>query len=196
MKADSKAKRPNQPAEEKRNETPKALAPATGIAGLGTELGDLPARQRTALLSLAAGQGFNEAARAAGVTRQALFAWRTKDARFQAAFNAWQHDAIASARSRLVGLLENAVTALTNAVQESDTRTALEVVRRLGVLDPVQPGPTDPTLMERTIVVDQREREAKLEQREQNLDDDVKMQKFFDLMERGGLNALGGKPGA
>lgn len=182
MKADSKTKRANQSADEKPHETSIVVASPVGIAHLGTELGDLPARQRTALVSLAAGHGFNEAARAAGVTRQALFAWRTKDARFQAALNAWQQDAVASARHRLVGLLDGAVTCLSDAIHASDTRTALEIVRRLSVLEPIAAGPTDPTLMERTIALDQRDWEFELDRRERNQSDDAKMQKFFDML--------------
>jgi hypothetical protein len=195
MQVEQKGKAKNQPAGEA-DQKPAPVLAARRTAMLGTELDELPARQRTALLGLVAGKSFADAARTAGVTRQTLYDWRTRNPRFAAVFNAWQADAVASAQNGIVALLEDSVAAVGNAVRNGDTRTALEVMRRLGVLDAVKPGPTDPTLMERTIALDQRDRESKLDLRQQNLDDDAKMQKFFDLIERGGLGALGGKPGA
>jgi hypothetical protein len=168
------------------DQKPDPVLAARRPAMLGTELDDLPARQRTALLGLAAGKSFAAAARTAGVTRQTLYEWRTRNPRFAAIFNAWQADAVASAQNALVGLLEDSVAALGNAVRNGDTRIAMEVARRLGVLDLVKPGPTDPAEMDRTIALDQRDREFSLNEREQKIDLNTRMQKFFGQLEGAG----------
>jgi hypothetical protein len=125
---------------------PSTASPA--VERLTTASADLRAQQRNALLALAAGQGFAEAAKTAGVSRQTLYEWRRNDPHFSAIFNAWQHESMASGQNRLVGLIDSAVDTLSKSIQNGDVRIASEVLRRLGILAPLQPGPTDPSEIE------------------------------------------------
>jgi hypothetical protein len=150
-KANSKTARSNQPAPGK----PESAAPpacpsgATLLARVDPELAGLPERQRTPLAALAAGRGFGEAARSAGVSRQTLRNWRNKDVRFAAVFNAWHSEAFASARHRLICIADDAVTTIGDAIHTGDARIAMELVRRLGLLTPITPGPEDPAELRR-----------------------------------------------
>jgi hypothetical protein len=121
---------------------------------------DLKAQQRDALLALAAGQGFAEAAKTAGVSRQTLYDWRRNDSRFSAIFNAWQTESMASGQNRLVGLIDSAVNTLGQSIQNGDVRSATELLRRLGILAPLQPGPTDPSEIEEQAAAARTRREA------------------------------------
>ena len=65
--------------------------------------------QRTAIQLLTSGKTVVDSALAAGVSRATLYRWLKDDPNFQAAHNAWQHDAIATARSKLLALTDAAI---------------------------------------------------------------------------------------
>jgi hypothetical protein len=143
------------------------------------ELAGLPPRQRAALAALAAGRGFGEAARSAGVTRQTLRNWRKKDHRFLALVNAWQSEAIASAQHRLIGIVDDAVTTIGDAIHTGDARTAMELMRRFGIVVPLEPGPDDPAVVRRDSLLAERERLSKIAGRETLLRADANLARLL-----------------
>jgi hypothetical protein len=100
--------------------------------------------QRKAIEMLTSGHTLVDSATAAGVGRTTLYRWLKGDAKFLAAYNAWQQDALATARGRLLAMSDLAVTTVGKAMNAGDSKTALAVLKSLGVMDRVQPGPTDP----------------------------------------------------
>src|SRR5260221_559194 len=72
--------------------------------------------QRTAIEKLTCGHTLVDSATAAGVNRTTLYRWLKSDAQFQAAYNAWQQDALATARARMLGLTDVALTSLGKAM--------------------------------------------------------------------------------
>lgn len=177
MKADSNTKRQSEPAAPK-SRPPAPIASPTALARVDAELAGLPARQRAALAALATGRGFGEAARSAGITRQTLRNWRTKDSRFAAVYNAWQNEALASAQHRLVGLADDAVTALGDAINTGETHAALELLRRLGILVPPKIGSEIPAEIERDNRIANLESRFAAVRREQCLRADAAMAKL------------------
>ncbi len=90
-----------------------------------------------------------------------LHRWLKQDARFVAAYNAWQQATLESARGRLTALAELAVTTVGEAMRKGDARAALAVLKAMGTLAPPTPGPTDAKMAQREMDV-----EAAREQRE------------------------------
>jgi hypothetical protein len=179
MKASSKTKQQVQVAAAKTESAPPATVPAAILTRVDPEWGGLPARQRTALIALAAGRGYTDAARAAGVSRQTLHTWRQKDARFAALLNACQNQLFASAQNRLIALTDDAVTTVGDAITTGDVRTALELLRRLGVLAPLQIGSEDPAEMQRQQTLAHSEQQSKAAHREAMLRADKAMLKML-----------------
>ena len=112
--------------------------------------GVLSPQQRAALDKLLTGCNFTAAAHAAGVTRMTLYRWLHRDPKFQAAYNAWQQDALLNVRSRLLSMADSAVDTVGQAVQK-DPRLAFNFLKSLGGLDLPTPGPTDPHEVERQM---------------------------------------------
>ena len=92
-------------------------------------------KQVVALESLLRGSTATEAARTAGVDRRTLFRWLRSDTEFQAAMNRGRREAREAAMLRLEWLAESAVTALEQALGGGDTRSAITLLRGLGLLD-------------------------------------------------------------
>ena len=99
--------------------------------------------QRTAIERLTTGHTLIASATAAGVSRVTLYRWLKHDLTFLAAYNAWQHDAIATARGRLLALTDTAVTTVQNAIVKGDGRLAMNLLIRLGIADRPTPGSTE-----------------------------------------------------
>ena len=116
--------------------------------------------QRTAIEKLTSGHTLVDSATAAGVNRTTLYRWLKHDPEFQAAFNAWQQDVMATARGRLLALTDTAVTAVGKAMLQGDGRLALKLLERMGIAEPPQPGATD---------VDELKREQTLERKKQEI---------------------------
>ena len=125
--------------------TPDGIGPGARAAAAG----ELSGAQRTAIEWLTAGETTVAAAAAAGVSRSTVHRWLRVDAAFGAAFNAWQADAVADARARLLALGDAAVSAVAAAVAKGDVKTALTVLQRQGLLAPPSPGPADAALVAR-----------------------------------------------
>jgi hypothetical protein len=117
--------------------------------------------QRTAIEKLTTGHTLIASATAAGVSRVTLYRWLKHDLTFLAAYNAWQHDAIATARARLLALTDTAVTTVQNSIVKGDGRLALNLLIHLGIADRPTPGPTE---------VDELEAEESLSRQRQEID--------------------------
>jgi hypothetical protein len=100
--------------------------------------------QRTAIQMLTSGKTAIDSALAAGVSRRTLYRWLKTDVNFQAAYNAWQHDAIATARGKVLALTDAAIDAVRRALVKGDAKTALVILKSTGILDRPEPGSTDP----------------------------------------------------
>jgi hypothetical protein len=106
--------------------------------------GRLPANQQTALELLVGGKSVAETARLAGVGRATVFRWLKNDPVFRAAVNQW-HDQIESGcQSRLLSLTDKATDAVEKALDAGDARTALQLLKGMGMIKERAVGPTDP----------------------------------------------------
>jgi hypothetical protein len=118
------------------------------------DLGLSPA-QTMAIELMLTGNTMIAAANAAGVTRKTLYNWLHRDAKFQAAYNAWQADAMTSGRSRILGMADYAVDTLEREVR-TNPRVALAVVKALGMLDRPTPGSTDPEVIQEQMEIEEQ----------------------------------------
>jgi hypothetical protein len=96
-------------------------------------------RQRLALEAFCKGGTIGDAARAANVSRQTLHRWRAKYPHFALAMSSWSSACLSMAESQLAELTSRAVGALSNAIDKGDARSAMAVLRSLGVLRTYQP---------------------------------------------------------
>jgi hypothetical protein len=120
-----------------------ASAPEPAFTNAEAAAFSLSPAQRTAIQKMLAGHSLVASATAAGVTRITLYRWLKHDAKFQAAYNAWQQDLMSSARTRILAMTDTATTTVARAVQ-TDARVALTVLKSMGILDRVTIGSTDP----------------------------------------------------
>jgi hypothetical protein len=95
----------------------------------------LPPQQIQALAGLLAGQTVTASAEAAGVDRTTVHRWLREDFGFQAALNRGRREIRDAVEARLLHAAEGAAEAVSDAIQTGDTRTALAVLRGLGLLD-------------------------------------------------------------
>lgn len=114
---------------------------ASKSAAAGSPDEELSPAQLVALNALISGTSASKAAKEANVSRATLHRWQTRDAAFIAVFNSWQRQAIASARGRLLAMSDKAITAVQSSLFCADGRTALMVLKDLGILAPIRPGP-------------------------------------------------------
>lgn len=126
--------------------------------------------QRTAIEKITSGYTLVDAASAAGVNRTTLYRWLKHDAEFQAAFNAWQHDALATARGRLLGLTDSAVTTVAKGIQSGDRGMAKWLLERLGVAKPAAPGSTDAKEIARQEKIERDKADLAMRMEESKLD--------------------------
>jgi hypothetical protein len=119
------------------------LLPAKSQAPVeGTPLAISP-QQQVAIEQLVAGKSLVASATSAGVSRLTLYRWLKSDPVFTAAYNAWQREMLETAKARLVALTDGAVTAVGEAMVKGDAKTAMTLLKSLGLLQPVKPGPTE-----------------------------------------------------
>jgi hypothetical protein len=129
-----------------------------------TELALSPA-QYMAIDLLLQGNTLIASAQSAGVTRRTLYRWLHHDAKFRAAYNAWQADVVTSARSRSLGMLDDAANTLAVAVK-TDGRLAYAVLKSMGVLEKPVPGSMDPEEIKQAMEIEEREKENQLKEDE------------------------------
>jgi hypothetical protein len=104
-----------------------------------------------------------------------LWRWLKNDAQFQAAYNAWQQDALATARGRMLALTDGALTAVGKAMARGDGRLAMRVLERMGIAEVPTPGATEVEEVERRQKVDRRKREVKIKKEEERVADEEDM---------------------
>ncbi len=120
------------------------------------ELGALRADQQVALESLLTGKSIAETARSAGVSRVAIYRWLKQDAAFQAAYNQWHDQLQESCRSRLQALTDKATDALEKALEAGDARTAMQLLKGMGMIKERASGPTDVEEVEHSLAVKEK----------------------------------------
>jgi hypothetical protein len=116
--------------------------------------------QRRAMEMLLSGASMVASARAAGVTRLTLYRWMKNDADFRAVYNAWQADALLSAKTKLLALADRAVDCVAGAVG-NDPQIAMTVLKSLGVMEAPKPGATDPKEVAVDMKIERFNEEAK-----------------------------------
>jgi hypothetical protein len=150
-------------------ERPTADLPFAAVSPAEARAMPLSPAQRTAIEKLTSGHTLVDSATAAGVNRTTLYRWLKHDPAFQAAYNAWQHDALATARGRLLALSDIAVTAVSKAMQRGDGRLALKVLERMGIAERPTPGPTDTEEVKREQAVENKSREIERRKAEERV---------------------------
>ena len=95
---------------------------------------DLTPQQQRALEALLAGQTVTAAANTAGVDRSTVHRWQKDDLVFRAAFNRGRRELLASVRTRLLALTERAVACVERELDGGDARTAMALLKGLGLL--------------------------------------------------------------
>ena len=80
----------------------------------------LTAAQVLAVRALAEGASLNDAARAAGVERNTLYRWRTRNAQFIAAMNAWAPRGTGTRQGPVPALRDAALAAVRQGLADGD----------------------------------------------------------------------------
>ena len=124
--------------------------------GLVARTDELTIAQQGAIEALRNGCSFVRAAEAAGVSRVTLYRWVRADAAFRAAYNAWQAEMADSARARLLKLTDQAVDVVEAALRRNDEKTAVPMLKDLGVLRPRRRGSTDAEVVGLQIELQQK----------------------------------------
>jgi len=101
--------------------------------------GVISPRQRRALEAFAAGGSLWDAATAAGVTRRTLHRWRVRYPEFGEAMTSWEAAVTRIAKSHVAGMVVRAAGALSNAIDKDDARSAIIVLRSMGVIKSYTP---------------------------------------------------------
>jgi hypothetical protein len=109
----------------------------------------LDARQEKALDSLLAGETATAASKAAGVHRSTVHRWLQRDFHFIAALNEMRQANRVASVARLEALSEKAIAVVERRLDGNDGRTALTLLRGLGLLDGAElPGSPDAEVLE------------------------------------------------
>jgi hypothetical protein len=160
----------------KQSDVEHALAPPPAAEGVGTTESistlsaveakalELSQSQRIAIRMMLSGESLAMSASAAGVTRMTLYRWLNYDAHFRAAYNAWQHDAIVGAQTKLLALTDRAVNTVAGAV-ENNPQLAFQLLKSLGMTKTPVPGSTDPEEIQTVMEIERREGDARLGKR-------------------------------
>ena len=116
-------------------------------------------RQSIAIDALVAGSTHLEAAKLAGVQRSTVTTWCNKNIIFIAEWNRRRRQRLTSAGDRLHETTGAALDAVAESISSGDVRTALALIRIVGVehlLSAAQPGPTTPMGVHQDLVADLR----------------------------------------
>ena len=131
----------------------------------------LTAQQHAVLSLLASGQSVTAAAEGSGIHRGTIHRWLSSDPNFRAAYNAWKRETIELAAGRLTRLSDDAVSVVCEALQSRDARTAVAVLKGLGLLGGRRPaGATHPPDVQRIAELRDGQRRVRLHDRKRELD--------------------------
>ena len=125
--------------------------------------------QLSVLREIMAGKSIMAAAKSTRVSRSTIYRWQSEDANYIAALNAWKRQMDESVRHRLVALADRAVTALNNALLTCDAKTAVSLLKGLGMLSPVKHGETDVEVVKRSLKLQEWENRARIWKQDQSL---------------------------
>jgi hypothetical protein len=139
-------------------DSPGAVGTFAAVSELEAMALALSPGQRKAIELLTSGHTVVEAATAAGVGRATLYRWLKGDAQFVAAYNAWQADAIATARARLLAMTDLAVATVGKAMSRGDAKTAVAVLKAMGVMKRPNVGPVEVEEVKRVQDLEERKR--------------------------------------
>jgi Helix-turn-helix domain len=142
------------------NSEPSAIVPA--VTG----------GKRAALEALLSGKSVAETARSIGVARRTLYLWLRNDARFRAAYNQWHDEMEQSARSRLLTLADQATDAVAKALEAGDAKTAMQLLKGMGILSPAPPRLTDAEEIRQQTELDAARRRTERECKARSLETD------------------------
>jgi hypothetical protein len=118
--------------------------------------------QCRALETLMSGQTVWDAAEAAGVGRTTFYRWMNEDAGFRAAYNAWRRDMAEATHGSILALTEPAVRAVAAALEKGDVKTAMVLLKSLGLLKPQEAGSTDVESVKKEQEIARKKEETKL----------------------------------
>ena len=128
----------------------------------GTPINGVSAKQARAIAQLVNGATVTKTAKAAGVGRSTLHRWLREDWNFQAAHNAARRDLQREVESRLLSLAHAACETVATAIGAGDARTALAILKGIGVLpgNPPAIGCEDPDELQEEARLEARQREG------------------------------------
>ena len=142
--------------------------PAANLESVGDRL---TAQQHAVLSLLASGRSVMAAAESAGIHRGTVHRWLSTDLNFRAAYNAWKKETVELAAGRLAKLSDDAVSVVCDALQSRDARTAVAVLKGLGLLCGRRPaGATHPPDVQRIAQLRDGRRHVRLHDRQRELD--------------------------
>jgi hypothetical protein len=118
--------------------------------------------QQQALELLVAGKTVTESAATVGVSRLTIYRWLKDDANFKAAYHQWHEQLQRSSRTRLLMLTEKATLAVEKALDAGDAKTAMQLLRGMGILKDIPPGSTDPAEIRRRLQLEEKRKELDL----------------------------------
>jgi len=91
-----------------------------------------------------------------------VFRWLKNDPVFQAAHNQWHDQIRSSCQSRLLSLTGKAADALEKALDAGDARSALQLLKWMGMIKERVVGPTEPEEVRKKSEIDREERRIAL----------------------------------
>jgi hypothetical protein len=103
----------------------------------------LNVNQSIAMQMILKGGTITAAAAAADVSRKTIYEWLDAQHPFRVALDLWKKDLAQCARTRLVMMTDMATSNVAMALRRGDTRTALKLLEKLGVLAAPPVGPTE-----------------------------------------------------
>jgi transposase-like protein len=162
-------------------------------------LAPLSGTKHTALELMVSGKSVAETARTCGVDRTTIFRWLRQDATFRTAYNQWKEELKESCRGRLLALTDKATMALETALEKGDAKSALALLRGLGLIEKQKPECVDEEEVAARAEIAEKKRKSDLEaaKRKVDIDDkysrltDAKMNKTvdeWDVQKPGGMN--------
>jgi len=136
--------------------------PAPEPVGLDGLAEKLSSHQIAALQALTAGQSVREAAKSSGVGRTTVHKWLREHPYFRAAFNAWKEELLESGQAKLLKGSDAAIKKLLKSIADGDARSAVALLKGIGMLTAPRPGLTDPAMMSREMELDRRQQSVGL----------------------------------
>jgi len=130
---------------------------------------NLPAAKQTALQHLLQGRSLKDTAQSTGVDRRTIYRWLKKDPAFRAVYNQWHDEMKESCRSRLLALGDKAADALEKALDGGDAKSALQLLKGIGLLSPVPDRATEEQDVRKEAELEAKSRQIELEISETSL---------------------------